>query len=91
MAGKCVRGSVLEVNLDPTVGREIAKTRPCVVVQNDLGNRYSDTTIVAAITGAENVKKVHPICVLVPKGEAGIREDSIILCNQSERSMNLAS
>lgn len=82
MSAKCVRGTVLQVNLDPSVGREIAKARPCVVVQNDVGNKYSDITIVAAITGAENVKKVSPICVTVPRGEAGLGKDSIILCNQ---------
>lgn len=82
MAGKCVRGTVLEVNLDPSVGREIAKKRPCVVIQNDTGNRYSDITIVAAITGAENVSKIYPICVFVPKGEGGLEKDSVVLCNQ---------
>jgi len=37
-ARTCTRGAVLEVNLDPTVGSEANKTRPCVVVQNDIGN-----------------------------------------------------
>jgi len=53
MPGKCVRGTVLDIRLDPTLGHEQRKTRPCVVIQNDIGNRYSPTTIVAVITGAE--------------------------------------
>ncbi len=44
------RGDVCLVRLDPTQGAEIAKTRPAVVIPNDLGNRFSDLTIVAPIT-----------------------------------------
>jgi mRNA-degrading endonuclease toxin of MazEF toxin-antitoxin module len=62
MPGKVSRGSVVDVNLDPSVGREMMKTRPCVVIQNDIGNQNSKLTIVAAMTGAENVlKKPSPI------------------------------
>ena len=53
MPGKCVRGAVIEINLDPVIGSEANKTRPCVVIQNDIGNKYSSVSIVAAITGAE--------------------------------------
>jgi mRNA interferase MazF len=82
MPGKCVRGTVLEVNLDPSVGREITRTRPCVVIQNNTGNKYSSLTIVAVITGAENVPKLYPICVAVRQGEGGLTKDSVVLCNQ---------
>ncbi len=44
------RGDVYWVDLDPTVGTEIAKTRPCVVISNDTGNEYSARVIIAAIT-----------------------------------------
>jgi mRNA-degrading endonuclease toxin of MazEF toxin-antitoxin module len=44
------RGEVYLVNFDPTLGAEIKKTRPALVLQNDIGNRYSPLTIVAAIT-----------------------------------------
>jgi mRNA-degrading endonuclease toxin of MazEF toxin-antitoxin module len=44
-------------NLDPALGHEQAKTRPCVVIQNNVGNKYSPVTIVAVITGAGNVPK----------------------------------
>jgi mRNA interferase MazF len=83
MPGKVSRGSVVEVNLDPSVGREMMKTRPCVVIQNDIGNQNSQLTIVAAMTGAENVlKKPSPIWVFVAKGDGGIEKDSYVLCNQ---------
>jgi mRNA interferase MazF len=73
---------VLDVNLDPTLGHEQAKIRPCVVIQNDIGNKYSPVTIVAVITGAENVPKLYPGNVLVHKGEGGLSKDSVVLCNQ---------
>jgi len=46
------RGEVYLVSFDPTLGAEIKKTRPALVIQNDVGNRYSPITIVAAITRA---------------------------------------
>jgi mRNA interferase MazF len=73
---------VIEINLDPTVGYEIRKSRPCVVIQNDVGNAYSPLTIVAALEGAEHVPKLYPVNVLVKKGEAGLAKDSVVLCNQ---------
>jgi mRNA interferase MazF len=82
MPGTFTRGAVLEVNLDPTVGSEANKTRPCVVVQNDIGNRHSPVTIVAAITGAENVPRRYPVDVLVPQGEGGLSKASVVQCNQ---------
>jgi mRNA interferase MazF len=72
---------VLEVNLDPALGSEPKKTRPCVVIQNDIGNRYSPVSIVAVITGAENVPKRYPVDVPVPKGEGGLSKDSVVQCN----------
>lgn len=81
MPGTCTRGMVLEVNLDPAIGSEPAKTRPCVVVQNDIGNRYSPVSIVAVITGAENVPRRYPVDVSVPKGEGGLSKDSVVQCN----------
>jgi mRNA interferase MazF len=82
MPGKCVRGAVVEVNLDPVVGSEANKIRSCVVIQNDIGNRFSPIVIVAAITGAENVPRRYPVDVPVPKGEGGLTKDSVVQCNQ---------
>ena len=72
---------VLEVNLDPAIGSEPNMTRPCVVIQNDIGNRYSPISVVAAITGAENVAKRYPVDVLIAKGEGGLNKDSVVQCN----------
>jgi mRNA interferase MazF len=54
--GNVRRGEVYLVSFDPTVGHEIKKTRPALVIQNDIGNRHSSLTIVAAITS-----KVSPV------------------------------
>ena len=82
MPGKCVRGDILDITLDPAVGHEIKKTRPCLVVQNDIGNRFSAMTVVVPLEGAEHVAKVYPITVLIPKGEGGLMKDSVAMCNQ---------
>ena len=55
------RGDIYWVQLDPTVGAEIKKTRPAVVVSNDLGNEYSDIIIVAPITSSS--KKTYSFTV----------------------------
>ena len=81
MPGRCVRGEVVVVNLDPAVGSEPKKTRPCVVIQNDVGNKYSPVTIVAAITEAGNVPRQYPVDVPVGKGEGGLSKNSVIQCN----------
>jgi mRNA interferase MazF len=47
-----LRGEVYLCSFDPSVGHEIKKTRPALVIQNDVGNRYSSLTIVAAITSS---------------------------------------
>jgi mRNA interferase MazF len=80
MPSKCSRGAILEVNLDPSIGREYMKTRPCLVVQSDLLNKYAQVTIVAPITGAENVKS-GPTYVSIPKGEGGLPKDSLVVCH----------
>jgi mRNA interferase MazF len=82
MPGRCTRGTILQVILDPTLGHEIRKSRPCLVVQNDIGNKYSPMTIVVPIEGAEHVSKLYPINVFIPKGEAGLEKDSVAMCNQ---------
>jgi len=82
MPGRVTRGMIVEVNLDPTIGHEIQKKRPCVVIQNDIGNQNSVLTIIAALTGAEHVRRPLPIWVFVPTGEGGIEKDSYVLCNQ---------
>ena len=75
------RGQVWVVHFDPTVGHETKKTRPALVIQNDIGNRHSPVTIVAAITSATG-GKTYPTEVPIRAGEAGLTADSLILLNQ---------
>lgn len=75
------RGEVYLVGFDPTVGAEIKKTRPALVIQNDIGNRYSPLTIVAAITSRFD-QPLYPHQALLPAGEAGVKVDSAVLLNQ---------
>jgi mRNA interferase MazF len=82
MAGKPFRGMVVEVSLDPVIGHEQGKSRPCVVIQNDVGNRFSSTTIVVPLTDAAHIKVPSPIYVPVKQGEGGTTKDSYILCDQ---------
>ena len=64
------RGEVYLVRFDPTEGAEIKKTRPALVIQNDVGNRHSPTTIVAAIT-SKLEQPLYPIEVLITAPDGG--------------------
>ncbi|MBI3631117.1 MAG: type II toxin-antitoxin system PemK/MazF family toxin [Candidatus Sungbacteria bacterium] len=75
------RREIYLVSFDPTVGSEIKKTRPAVVIQNDTANRYSPVTIVAAITSGTE-RHPHPTDVFIQKDEAGLTVDSLVLLNQ---------
>lgn len=75
------RGEIWMVALDPVVGSEQGKTRPCVVVQRDAANRAGRTTIVVPFTDAAE----RASSILAPhygKGEGGLRKDSVALCHQ---------
>lgn len=78
---KIKRGDVILVNLDPVIGSEQGKTRPAVVLQNDLGNEYSPTTIIAPIT-SKIFTKEFPTNVTLLKKESGLDLDSTVLLNQ---------
>ena len=75
------RGDIYFVNLDPVVGSETGKTRPVLVIQNDIGNKYSPTTIVSIITGYSEKKASYPICVAIKK-DKGLKKDSIVNLSQ---------
>ena len=75
------RGEIWIVNLDPTVGHEIKKSRPAVIIQNDMGNKYSSVTIVAPMT-SQHTEKVYPVEVLLTKENSGISITSKALLNQ---------
>ncbi|MAE42920.1 PemK family transcriptional regulator [Candidatus Woesearchaeota archaeon] len=78
---KVRRGEIWIVNLDPTLGHEIKKARPGVIIQNDIGNEYSPITIIAPIT-SQNVEKIYPFEVSLTKKITGLDKDSKVLLNQ---------
>lgn len=65
------RGEIWRVRFDPIEGSEIGKTRPALVLQNDIGNRYAGTTIVAAITA--RVKELPTLVEVEPSKANGLR------------------
>lgn len=69
------------VCFDPTVGAEIKKTRPALVIQNDIGNRHSPITIVAAISSQFD-DTLYPTEVLVTPPEGGLHTPSVVMLNQ---------
>ena len=69
------------MNFDPTVGSEIQKTRPALIIQNDVGNTYSHTTIVAAITSFDG-GALYPTEVRLSVREGGLHSDSVVMLNQ---------
>jgi mRNA interferase MazF len=75
------RGDIYLVNFEPTIGAEIKKTRPAVIIQNDIGNTYSPLTIVAAIT-SQTDEQIYPTEVPIPKGTANLDVNSLILLGQ---------
>ena len=74
------RGEVYLVSFDPTVGAEIQKTRPALVLQNDVSNEYSPITIVAAITSKFD-EPLYPTEVLIQVPEGGLTINSVALLN----------
>jgi len=75
------RGEVYLVSFDPTLGAEIRKTRPALILQNDVANRFSPITIVAAIT-SQVEPDLYPTEVLLKAAEGGLKVDSVALLNQ---------
>ena len=73
------RGDVVIVRLDPAEGHEMKKTRPAVVVQNDVGNANSSTTIVAPATGTH---RGYPFEVLVEADSSPFEKDSSVRLDQ---------
>lgn len=75
------RGEVYLVNFDPTTGAEIKKTRPALILQNNISNQYSRIIIVAAIT-SQFRETLYPTEVLVQAPEGGLNINSVVLLNQ---------
>lgn len=75
------RGDVYLVNFDPTLGAEIRNTRPALILQNDIANRSSPITIVAAVTSQFD-ERLYPTEVRLRPPEGGLTVDSVVLLNQ---------
>jgi mRNA interferase MazF len=75
------RGEIYFAQLNPVVGSEQGGIRPVLVVQNDVGNQYSPTTIILAITSQINKAKL-PTHVEIDAVTYGLERDSVILAEQ---------
>jgi len=75
------RGDIFYADLSPVIGSEQGGTRPVLVVQNDVGNKFSPTVIVAAITSQINKAKL-PTHIEIAAQDVGLLKDSVILLEQ---------
>lgn len=75
------RGDLYFADLSPVVGSEQGGVRPVLVIQNDVGNKFSPTVIVAAIT-SRTTKASIPTHVSIPKTGKGLKQDSTVLAEQ---------
>lgn len=75
------RGDVFYAQLNPVIGSEQGGVRPVLIVQNDIGNQYSPTTIVVAIT-SQIMKAKLPTHVEISADKSGLEKDSVILTEQ---------
>lgn len=75
------RGELYFADLSPVVGSEQGGVRPVIILQNDIGNKYSPTVIVAAITSSQFKAKL-PTHIELNAEEYGLSKDSIILLEQ---------
>lgn len=75
------RGDMYYADLSPVVGSEQGGVRPVLIVQNDIGNKYSPTVIAAAITSQINKAKL-PTHIEISAQEYGLQKDSVILLEQ---------
>lgn len=75
------RGDIFYADLSPVIGSEQGGLRPVLIVQNDVGNKYSPTVIAAAITSKMGKTKL-PTHIDVSAPEVGLAKDSVILLEQ---------
>jgi len=75
------RGDIFYADLNPVVGSEQGGIRPVLVVQNDVGNKYSPTVIIAAITSQIDKAKL-PTHIELKSADYGLEKDSVILLEQ---------
>lgn len=75
------RGEIYWVNLDPTIGTEIKKLRPCLIVSNDIANIHYQQVTVLPLT-SKNLKRVEPFQIFISKGKSNLGKDSKALAEQ---------
>ena len=75
------RGDIYYADLSPVVGSEQGGIRPVLIVQNDVGNRFSPTVIAAAITSQKEKSKL-PTHIEIPSSNCGLSKDSVVLLEQ---------
>ena len=75
------RGDIYYADLSPVVGSEQGGVRPVLIVQNDVGNRYSPTVIAAAITSQQSKAKL-PTHIPIEAQGCGLSRDSVVLLEQ---------
>ncbi len=75
------RGDIFYADLSPVIGSEQGGIRPVIILQNDVGNKYSPTVIVAAITSQINKAKL-PTHVEISSEAYGLNKDSVVLLEQ---------
>jgi len=69
------RGDIFLAALDPVVGREIAKTRPVVVISNNINNKHGGTVTILPIT-SQKTNKTYPFEIYLPQGCGNLPKDS---------------
>ena len=75
------RGEIYYADLSPVVGSEQGGIRPVLIIQNDIGNKYSPTVIAAAITSQKDKTKL-PTHISVDANDCGLAKDSVVLLDQ---------
>ncbi len=78
---KILRGDIFLVSLSPVIGSEQGGERPCLVIQNNTGNRFSNTIIVASISAKHNKTKL-PTHIEIKAGNYGLDKDSLVMLEQ---------
>ena len=74
------RRDVWTARLDPTIGSEIKKTRPVVIISNNINNQFSSLVSILPVSGKGT--KTYPFEVLIPEGSSGLSKPSKIRCQQ---------
>lgn len=75
------RGDIFYADLSPVIGSEQGGVRPVLIIQNDMGNRFSPTVIAAAITSQQSKSKL-PTHIKLDTKYCGLPKDSIVLLEQ---------